>query len=107
MPAWQFQGAEAHLAFAVRQSGTLTYIQSKTLLAAGKASVLASLAKDGTLRLLLDDKLLAEGKALGLMPVTPVEGLQIGQDLGAPVADYQTPFAFKGEIRSVTLKLTD
>ena len=98
---------DGHLAFAVRQSGTLTYIQSKTPLAAGKASVLASLAKDGTLRLLLDDKLLAEGKALGLMPVTPVEGLQIGQDLGAPVADYQTPFAFKGEIRSVTLKLTD
>jgi len=95
------------LAVAVRQNGMLTSIQAKMPLAAGNASVTASLAKDGTLRLLLDDKLIADGKAKGSMPATPVEGLQIGQDLGAAVGDYQAPFPFKGEIRSVTLKLKD
>ncbi|MBM3992794.1 MAG: arylsulfatase [Planctomycetes bacterium] len=98
---------DGRLAFAVRQSGVLTSIEAKTPLAAGKASVTALLNKNGTLRLLLDDKLVAEGKGKGAMPAVPGEGLQVGQDLGAAVADYQAPFAFKGDLRRVTLKLTD
>jgi arylsulfatase A-like enzyme len=96
-----------HLAFAVRQGGVLFVAKAKEPLAPGQTKVTATLSKDGTLRLDRDDKQIAEAKANGAIPATPGEGLQVGQDLGASVGNYQAPFPFQGQIRQIVLKLHD
>jgi hypothetical protein len=54
----------------------------------------------------INDAPAARGEALGPLSGMPGEGLQVGQDSGSAVGDYAAPFVFKGNIASVTIKLT-
>jgi hypothetical protein len=55
--------------------------------------------------LFADGRELARKPFPGLLPAQPMDGLQVGRDLAAPVGGYKTPFAFAGVIRSATLEL--
>ena len=43
----------------------------------------------------------------GLLPSQPIDGLQVGRDLAAPVGDYAVPIAFDGLISAATLEIGD
>ena len=73
----------------------------------GPGTVEASLAKDGSVLVLWKEAKIAEGKVEGPLRATPAEGMQVGQDLGAAVANYAVPFRFQGEIRRLVLKLSE
>ena len=98
---------KGHVVFGVRHGGTLSVVRSAEAVPEGAAIVDAALAKDGKVTIAWNEKKVAEGKVEGPLRATPTEGLQVGQDFGAPVADYTAPFAFQGEIRRVRLKLDE
>lgn len=105
------QGYSVHvvkgkLAFAVRESGTLTEIVAKDPLPAGKFSVRATLATDGKLALLVDDKQVAEGKAAGSIPSQPRAGLAVGTTGRNGVTDAELPATFAGKVSNVRVKAT-
>jgi hypothetical protein len=59
----------------------------------------------GTGRLFINGEAVGEG-AISRIFYGPYESLDIGTDLGTPVsADYQTPFAYGGELAKVTVEL--
>ena len=96
-----------HLVFGFRHAGKLSTVKASAPMTAGPGTVAASLAKDGSVLMLWQDQKVAEGKVVGPLRATPQEGMQVGQDLGAPVANYTVPFRFGGDIRRVVLKLSD
>ena len=59
------------------------------------------LTAEKELRLYVNGQLVASGKAAGLIGGDPVQGLEIGADLGGSVGNYQAPFAFTGVIDEV------
>ena len=98
---------KSRVVFGFRHGGKLSTVRSIDPIAQGEALVEASLGKDGSVVILWNAKKIAEGKAEGPLRVTPQEGLQVGQDFGAPVGEYAAPFPFVGEIRRVRLRLAD
>jgi arylsulfatase len=98
---------ENHLAFAVRLGGKLSTVKASAPMGSGPGTVSASLAKDGSVVVEWKNMKVAEGKVASALKATPKEGMQVGQDYGAAVADYTVPFRYGGEIRSVVLKLSD
>jgi arylsulfatase len=96
---------EGRPVFALRRENVLTLAQSKDPLPKNPAHLGASLAKDGTLTLTIDGKTVARAQADGCLTRMPLDGLQVGQDTGGAVADYQTPYPFQGEIGKVTVRL--
>jgi arylsulfatase A-like enzyme len=98
---------DGHANFAIRRQQVLTVITAKDPLPAAPYSLSASLAKDGAIALSINGTEVGTGKAAGSLPKTPADGLQVGQDLNDPVGSYRAPFTFKGEIESVTIKLTE
>ena len=93
--------------FAVRRKKTMTVISAADPLPPAPFTLSANLAHDGSLTLSINGTVAATGKTDGALTKTPVDGLQVGQDLKAPVGDYKVPFTYKGEIAHVTVHLTE
>lgn len=96
-----------HAVFATRRQKVLTVITAQATLPAAPFRLSAALKRNGTLVLSVNGVVAATGKCAGLFRRAPVDGLQVGKDLNNPAGDYATPFPFKGEIGSVTLRLGD
>ena len=67
-----------------------------------------SMGKGGTITMTANGKKVAEGRLEKTIPVqySICEGLDIGMDVGSPVAfTYTPPFPFTGEIEKVTVAL--
>lgn len=73
--------------FAVRERGKLFSVTA-TNTPAGSCKIEARLETDGTMKLTVDG-ITAIGKAAGLITSQPQEGLCVGFDDGAPVAEYK------------------
>ena len=87
--------------FAVRMEEQLTEIKGKETLS-GWARLTAAIAKDG-ISLYADGKLVASQSGAGLLPVNPVEGLQIGTDTGTRVGSYAVAVPFTGLLEYVRI----
>jgi arylsulfatase len=96
-----------HVNFAIRRQKILTVIAARDALPAAPFTLSATLAKDGTMKLSINGSEVASGKAAGALTRTPTDGLQVGRDLKDTVGSYETPFAFKGEIGRVMIRLED
>lgn len=93
------------LAFVLRRNGVMTTVVAPDKLPAGEVEVGASVARGGAIALTVAGRKVAAGKAAGLLPDTPVEGLQVGQDGGAAVGDYAVPNKLAGTVKSVRITL--
>jgi arylsulfatase len=68
------------------------------------------IGKGGTATLSVDGKVAATGKLPRTIPfrMSLDETLDIGEDTGTPISeDYQVPFAFTGELETVTINIAD
>ncbi|BBO33543.1 arylsulfatase [Lacipirellula parvula] len=68
----------------------------------------ADMGQGGTVTLSVNGKRIAEGRLERTIPIqmSISEGLDVGMDVGSAVSfDYKPPFAFNGEIESVTVDL--
>jgi arylsulfatase A-like enzyme len=68
------------------------------------------LGKPGTAKLLVDGQQVAEGRIERTIPfrISADETLDIGEDTGTPVSeDYHVPFRFTGDLKKLTIQLTD
>ncbi|WP_428303787.1 arylsulfatase [Lacipirellula sp.] len=68
----------------------------------------ADMGQGGTVTLSVNGKKIAEGRLERTIPIqmSISEGLDVGMDVGSAVSfDYKPPFAFNGEIESVTVDL--
>ncbi|MCW5560069.1 MAG: sulfatase-like hydrolase/transferase, partial [Verrucomicrobiae bacterium] len=105
------QGANQHgyalylhdgkLAFAVRASGELTVVETKTRVDRQHFVAQADLANDGRIRLSIDGQTVAEGRAPGLIPDQPGDGFTVGSDANGAVGEYASPNPFPGEVEDV------
>lgn len=93
------------LIFAVRRNNAL-FILPGGKIETGRRIVTATLAKDGALTLAMDGKIVASSLMPGPLTLTPVDGIDVGADLGAPVGGYAVPNSFGGTIEVVTVKTT-
>ncbi|HET6454857.1 MAG TPA: sulfatase-like hydrolase/transferase [Armatimonadota bacterium] len=80
--------------FAVRIEGMLMEIIGRNPVGDGWVRLTAAITKDGA-KLYVDGKLVASGN-VGLLPVNPVEDLQIGRDTGTLVGSYKDANPFTG-----------
>ena len=87
--------------FGIRIEGVLTEVTAKDRVGDGWARVTGALTNDGA-KLYVDGKLVASGN-VGLLPVNPVEGLQIGMDTGSHVGGYKDPNPFAGLVEYVRI----
>ncbi len=62
--------------------------------------------KGGLLRLIVDGAPVAEGRLERTVPtIFSRDTFDIGMDLNAPVADYEAPFAFTGNLEKIDVSL--
>ena len=94
---------DGELLFAVRRNQSLTIVSGGKI-SEGRHKATATFAKTGDVELVVDDRPAATGKAAGAIALTPVDGLYVGADRGAPVGLYEVPNSFGGMIESVTVK---
>ncbi|MCA9062922.1 MAG: PQQ-binding-like beta-propeller repeat protein, partial [Planctomycetaceae bacterium] len=89
--------------FLVRASDALGTVTGDRRIVGGWHHVAGVLAEDKSMRLYVDGKLAAEGTAPGLISKDPAQELEIGDDAGTAVGEYQVPNAFGGIIDEVRL----
>jgi arylsulfatase len=102
---WVLFFEKGRLNFMVNQAGVRSAVSSADAGFTGAKQISASLAAAGAVKLGAEGKVLAEGKVDGLLPNAPVDGLQVGRDLGGSVGRYAAPFPFTGTIRGAALEL--
>lgn len=100
--ALYFRGGELH--FVLTRDNQR---ESLTAKASTAKLIKASIGPEGVARIKLDGVEVAKKPFGGLLSTQPIDGLQIGRDLAAPVGDYKVPFAFDGVISSATLEIGD
>lgn len=94
---------DGELLFGVRRNQALTTVSGGKL-GEGRHKVTATFAKSGDIGVILDARPPATGKAAGAIALTPVDGLDVGADRGAPVGSYAVPNSFGGAIETVIVK---
>lgn len=96
---------DGKLVMATRVGGQLTAVTSPRELTAGKQEVGGWLESDGTITLLIAANPVAQGKAPGLIPVQPVDDLEVGSDRRTAVGEYDAPNRYDGTIHGVRIVL--
>jgi hypothetical protein len=94
---------DGELLFAVRRNQALTTVSGGKL-GEGRHKLAATFSKTGELGLVVDGRPAATAKTAGVITLTPVDGLDVGADRGAPVGLYEVPNSFGGTIDAVTVK---
>ena len=94
---------DGELLFAVRRNQALTSVSGGKL-GEGRHKVTATFTKTGDVGLSVDGRPSVTAKAAGAIALTPVDGLDVGADRGAPVGPYAVPNSFAGTIDSVTVR---
>lgn len=91
--------------FALRRNSQLTTVKASAAIK-GPGKLSFRLGLDGAATFTLDGTPLGGGKTPGPLLSKPVEGLQIGQDAGAPVGEYGfEPVKYGGKIGGVGVKV--
>jgi hypothetical protein len=101
---WALIVRDGELRFIVNRDNQRSYLTAKMQSA---KIVEASIGSQGMARLMLDGVEVAKKASGGLLTAQPIDGLQIGRDLAAPVGDYAVPFAFDGVISAASLEIGD
>ena len=98
---------DGHLEMAMRKGGKLTSVTAPNALPTGPLTLRGSIALDGTLRLEIAGAVVAMQKASGPLQTMPVDGLQVGRDLGGLVGEYGEENAFAGTLEKVRIELKE
>ncbi len=104
LDGWTFYIQDQTLRFAANHSGESTVVDSKFRLI-GKHRIGFQLARSGQLTIQVDDKEVAKDKLPATISHQPREGLQVGQDAGANVGPYKSPFPLIGHVDQVEIKV--
>ena len=97
-----FLDKQSKLHFLVRVDRVASEVVAPQALT-GAHSVTARLGADRSLTLSVDGEVVARGQAPKLLDSQPIDGLSVGADSDGAVGPYEAPFAFGGNIESVTV----
>ena len=95
------------LKFATRINGELTVIHSGQPWDSDTKAIVVTYKRDGILRVTRGDDVLLMGKTGGAMIEMPIDGLQVGQDQGGAVGNYEQPYSLDGEVHRIELAIGD
>lgn len=95
---------QGKLTFAVRRDGKITQVALPEAVK-GPQTAVATLGADGAISLSAGGSAVT-AKAEGVIKANPKDGLDVGNDLGAPVGPYAKAAPFKGKIDSVEIVLS-
>jgi arylsulfatase len=96
--------ADGKLAFLVRSRAQVARADTPGAVSGAHIAV-ARLDPAGAMSLTLDGHPVALVKSNGPIPAMPVDGLDVGADLGGAVGPYRAPNKFTGAIESVTIQM--
>ncbi len=91
--------------FATRHGGKLNMIKSEKSLPADAQTLSLSYSANGQVVIKAGDVIIGQGKVSGSMSRMPIDGLEVGQDAKGAVGQYESPFPYDGELKSVLLEL--
>ncbi|MEZ6065995.1 MAG: sulfatase-like hydrolase/transferase [Planctomycetaceae bacterium] len=91
------------LKFTTRVRGQETTFETDAPPDGRLVKVTAACLGDGSLRMHIGQDLPLVVKGPSTIPNMPGDGLEVGRDRKSPVGNYETPFAYAGEIRRVTV----
>ena len=89
--------------FAVRDRDTLGAVTAKEKVVGRWVHLAGMLTADKKLQIYVDGKLSAAAEAPGLISQEPHQSMEIGEDDGGAVGDYESPFSFTGLIDEVRI----
>jgi len=92
--------------WAWRVNGKLWVLKGDDPLTTAK-TVAVQVTKSGQTTLLVDGRRVAEGTPPQPLPKLPIDGLQVGQDAGGLVGDYDAGFEFTGVIERVRIEIAE
>jgi arylsulfatase A-like enzyme len=97
---------EGVLHFVVRtESEPIELVSDVVMQDKKKRTVMAVLDGDQIMDLRIDGMLAIKPRKARFLKATPTDGLDIGEDRGAAVGDYEGPFKFTGKIEKVVIEL--
>ncbi len=95
------------LMFVTRRRGELTCLKAPLPEGDRKLSVAAAADREGVMSLSINGEEVDRVRVQGGPARMPVDGLQVGQDTGAAVGEYQSPFPFAGRIHRVKITVDE
>jgi arylsulfatase A-like enzyme len=102
---WALFFQKGALHFAVNRDRKVESVSVPAAKLGGATIIEARLAKDGTAELMANGRTLGQQRFTALPQKLPMDGLQVGRDLGGTVGDYDGPFPFNGKVRAVKIEL--
>ena len=101
---WALYVQDGKLHFAATREGQRDVL-SATQTVSGKAKISCRLQKNGEVNVAVGDNDLVSGTVAGLILQQPLDGLQVGQDTGGNVGQYQSPFPFSGSVNEIVIEI--
>jgi len=95
------------LAFALREKGKLSVVESDRPVPGGPVQVGATLKRDGTVELTIRGKKAGRGRVPGVLSTLPRDGLQVCFDGDGAVGPYESPFKLRVPVRIVHIEITE
>lgn len=96
---------EGKLRFVQRVGGKLESVRSEKDVPAGAERLSAEISSTGKLRMMVDGHDVATSKLQRTLKTMPIDGLEVGQDLGGLVGRYGKENAFQGKIETAVIQL--
>lgn len=91
--------------FALRSPDQVFKVEGKTALTKGEHTIKATLTPKKRLQLIVDGEPVSDEVDAVFLAKKPVDGLQVGEDTGGAVGEYESPFEFTGTVKSVLIQL--
>lgn len=96
---------EGQIYFAINRDGQVSVVTDPAARLDAPDKIKAIVTRKGRVTLRVGNQVRATGAVPGLLAEHPVDGLQVGRDEAGTVGEYDSPFAFNGQLRSVTVAL--
>ncbi|MFT5467583.1 MAG: arylsulfatase A-like enzyme [Verrucomicrobiales bacterium] len=102
---WSLYLKDGTLNFATTQNGKRTVVTGEMPISAKATEVTAIFGKKGQITLTTSGEKNGKGKSPGFLKDQPLDGLQVGEDTGGAVGDYEAPFSFEGKVIKCAIEL--
>ncbi|TWU04405.1 arylsulfatase [Stieleria varia] len=101
---WSLHIRDGRPVFCATIAGKRESMVSESLVM-GDCKIRVSVGRKGAAKLFVDDKVVAESAIAWPMTSQPIDGLQVGQDSGGNVDDYESPNPLSGKVTKVVIEL--
>jgi arylsulfatase len=101
---WSLYVEDGLLRFAITRNGERTVLSSQEKIS-GAAEISAGLGRTGAVNVVIGNQPWISGEIPGMLTEQPLDGLQVGQDTGGNVGEYESPFPLQGSVKKIIIEI--